>query len=493
MQDEKKLDSVLEVFYNRYNKFNTKVLEELGNVIKQFDGITPSEAHVISQELKLGFDLDKLLNELSIISGKSVKDISDLFDKVAEENVEFAESYYKARNKEFIDYENNQQLQDIVNAIKKQTDATFINIANSNNIGFTIKENDGTTSFKPIRQIYNDLIDEAVYNVTTGVKDYQSAMRNTINQLASSGVKVHQEKLGYESGYNRRIDSSVRQDVLTGLRQVNIDIQRQVGEDFGADGVEISAHSPCAMDHLDIQGMQYSDEEFEKLNSELDRPIGTYNCRHFIFSIILGVNLPSYSKKQLAQYRKESLGKVTYNGKTYTKYEATQVQRKLETSIRKQKDIQIMAKASGNYQLVGQAQQKITQLTEEYNKFSNKAGLDTYVNRLSVSGYKKMDVSWYKADKVIKAGNEILKNVPNYGKISNVVPEGVVMENVRVIAGYNTSTPLKKVDMLTNKYPNNPQIWQKKVGTVKGEYNEYEIHWFANGGEQFMVKIKKVK
>lgn len=390
MQDNDKLDATLEKFYNRYNKFNTKVLKELGNVIKQFNDVSPSQAYQIAQELKLGYDLNELLNELSQTSGKSIEDISKLFDKVAEENVNFSEAYYKAKNQEFIKYEDNQQLQNLVESIKKQTNNTFINIANSNNIGFTLKDDKGNITYKPLKQVYNDLIDEAVYNTSIGVQDYQSAMRNTMNQLADSGVKIHEEKLGYANGYNKRLDSSVRQDVLTGLRQINLDIQEQIGEELGADGVEISAHFPCAEDHLDIQGRQYTNEEFEKLNSNLDRPIGEYNCRHFVFSVILGVNLPSYSNKMLRNYRNKSLEKVNYNGKTYTKYEATQVQRQLETAIRKQKDRQIIARASGDKQETGLAQQKISQLTTEYNKFSKIAGLDTYKNRLTVSGYRRV-------------------------------------------------------------------------------------------------------
>ena len=399
MQDEKKLDIALEKFYQRYNKYNTKVLEELGSVIKQFDGIKPSDAHIIAQELKLGFDLDKLLNELATLSGKSIEDVNKLFEIVAEDNVEFAEVYYKAKNKEYISYEDNQQLQNMVRAIEKQTDGLFINIANSNNIGFTLKDDKGNIIYKPIRQVYNDLIDEAVYNVSIGTKDYQGAMRKTINQLADSGVKIHEEKLGYESGYNRRIDSSVRQDVLTGVRQINLGIQRQIGEDFGADGLEISAHSLCARDHLDIQGKQFFarkgedlDALAERINSNLQRPIGKLNCRHFMFSILKGVSLPSYTNKQLEQYRNESLKEISYKGKTYTKYEATQEQRRLETAIRKQKDRQIINRAKGDKTEVGLAQQKITQLTDKYYDFSNKAGLETYKNRLVVSGYRKVKV-----------------------------------------------------------------------------------------------------
>ena len=89
---------------------------------------------------------------------------------------------------------------------------------------------------------------------------------------------------------------------------------------------------------------------------------------------------------------RESQSIIEYEGKKYTAYEATQVQRKFETEIRKQKDQQIIARASGNKELVGQSQNKINQLTSKYNDFSNKAGLDTYKNRLSVSGYKRINV-----------------------------------------------------------------------------------------------------
>ena len=392
MKDDKKLELLLERFYNRFNQYNTKVLEKLGEAIKKFDGVSPSTAHKIAQELKYGTDMDDLMAELSKLSGKSIKDIEEAFNLVAEENVAFAEVYAKAKNKEFVNYKDNEELKNLVKGIAGETNATFKNISNSKAIGFVLKDENGNKIFKNLKQTYNDLIDEAVFNVTTGVSDYQSAMRGVIKQLANSGVKIHEEKVDYPSGYNLRIDRAVRQNVLTGIRQVNITTQKIVGRQFCADGVEISAHSPCAEDHLFIQGKQYSNSEFKKLNASLERPIGEYNCRHFVFSIVLGVNQPSYSDKMLNQMNQESQSIIEYEGKKYTAYEATQVQRKLETEIRKQKDQQIIARASGNKELVGQSQNKISQLTSKYNDFSNKAGLDTYKNRLSVSGYKRINV-----------------------------------------------------------------------------------------------------
>lgn len=392
MNDEKRLDAVLERFYNRFNKYNTKVLEKLGQAIKQFDGLTPSEAHKLGQELKYSTDIDELLNELSRLSGKSMQEIDELLDKVAKENVGFAEAYYEVKGKDFIPYEDNKPLQRYVETIKKETKGTFKALSKSKQIGFTLRLPSGELAYKPLKKVFNDLLDEAVYNVSSGVSDYQSAMRNTIRQLADSGVKIHEEKVGYASGYNRRIDSTVRQNVLTGIRSINIGIQERIGEELGSDGVEISAHSPCADDHLPYQGRQFSKKEFEKINSNLERPIGDrgYNCRHFIFSIILGVNRPSYTNKQLKGLREDSLREVEYEGKKYTAYECTQIQRRLETSIRQQKDRQIIARASGDKTEITNAQRKISQLTSKYNDFSQKAGLDTYKSRLVVTGYRRV-------------------------------------------------------------------------------------------------------
>ena len=91
--------------------------------------------------------------------------------------------------------------------------------------------------------------------------------------------------------------------------------------------------------------------------------------------------------------KKESQEIVEFEGKKYTKYEATQVQRKLETAIRREKDRQIIARASGDKEGVGIAQSNISTLTSKYNDFSKNAGLDTYKNRLSVSGYRRISVA----------------------------------------------------------------------------------------------------
>ena len=486
MINDNNIDKVLERFYNRFNRYNTKVLEQLGETIKQFEGLTPSEAHRLAQELKYSTNIQDLLNELSKLSGKSLQDMEELFDKVAKENVDFAETYYDIKGKDFIPYEDNDRIRRYVDTIKLDTEGTFLNLSRQQSIGFSVKDGKNYV-FKPLENVYRDLIDEAVFNVSTGVFDYQSAMRNTLRQLADSGIKVHEDKIAYKN-YSRRIDSSVRQAVLTGVRKINLGVQQMVGEEFGADGYEISAHFLCADDHLDIQGRQFSKKEYEKLNEDLERPIGELNCKHFAFAIILGVNLPTYTDKQLKEYRDYSQEKIKYNGKEYTRYEASQVQRKMETEIRKQKDRQIIARASNDKQEILNAQKKITQLTKEYSNFSNKAGLKVYKDRLTVSGYKRIkvnDISPIKNTTTKKLDNVIDGKLYNNSKIFKESKKYLDFTNNENIKMYNAMNKIK-VDIYERKNLKKAYYsqYEKKVHTtsvIENNLNPTSTLWHELG------------
>ena len=393
MKDDKKLELLLERFYNRFNQYNTKVLEKLGEAIKKFDGVSPSMAHQIAQELKYGTDINDLMAELSRLSGKSIKDIEEAFDIVAEENVAFAEVYVKAKNMEFVDYKNNEQLQRLVKGIAGETNATFKNISKTRAIGFVLKDKYGKKTFKNLKDTYIDLIDEAVFNVTTGTTDYQSSMRGVMRQLADSGVKIHEEKVGYPSGYNRRIDSSVRQNVLDGIRKINVNIQEQVGKEFGANAIELSLTFPCADDHAPYEGKIYTHKEFENIQSSLDRPFFQWNCRHFGFQVINGISQPQYTQKYLDQKHAQEHEEFYFEGKKINQIEANDLMRKIETSIRRNKDAQIIGRSAGNKEIVANSQQNITALTNKYNELSKVSNLPTYKNRLVVSGYRRVNAS----------------------------------------------------------------------------------------------------
>ena len=403
MLDEKLQEQLLEVFDKRFQDYNIKVLEELGNVIKQFKDLTPSQAHKLAQQLKYNTTVKDLLNELSKISGLSVDDLKKVLEKVAKENISFADTYYKARGLETPIYSKNKELQRLVNSVYSITGKELKNIARST--GFRLLDNNGNYMLLDIDKTYKEVIDRCVIAISQGKETYQQSMRNTLKQLSSSGVR----KIEYESGYSRRLDTSVRQNILDSMRQVSNESQQLFGQEFDSDGVEISVHQNPAPDHELVQGRQFSNEEFENFQNDRKatdytgmvfepefkghdrRSISEYNCYHYIFSIVLGVSKPQYSNKQLQEIIDNANKTIEFDGKKYTMYEATQLQRKIETAIRQEKDTQILAKASEDNDLILQSQTKITQLTTKYKQLCKISGLPNKLSaRASVSGYQRI-------------------------------------------------------------------------------------------------------
>ena len=389
--DNNKLKLAEERFYSRFEALNSEILQKFGKTISKFEGLTLTESHILAQQLKNGREIDKIMEDLEKASQLSRKDLEELLEIAAEENIEFANVYYEAKGMDKVSYKDSKQFQDIVKSVEKTTQGVFANLSSTTAIKL-LKDN-GEGYLKGIREAYEDVIDRCVLAVSTGQTNYQKAMYDTIKQLSSSGVK----KIFYDNegkrAYARRLDSSVRQNILEGVRQVNIGVQEQVGKEFGADGVEVSHHVNCAPDHIHIDGQQFSKKQFEKINNNLTRPVASMNCRHFVFSIILGVSSPLYTKKQLEQDRKNNEKGFEYEGKHYTLYEGEQLQRKIELAVRQQKDLQIIAKASNDKDTIYKAQSNITQLTQKYKELSKISGLPTKMDRMRVVGYKRTNVA----------------------------------------------------------------------------------------------------
>lgn len=73
-------------------------------------------------------------------------------------------------------------------------------------------------------------------------------------------------------------------------------------------------------------------------------------------------------------------------------YQGSQLQRRIELNIRKQKDTQILARASGDTELIEQSQNKIRLLTSKYNDLCKASGLLPKKQRMQVLGYRKVKV-----------------------------------------------------------------------------------------------------
>jgi hypothetical protein len=137
---------------------------------------------------------------------------------------------------------------------------------------------------------------------------------------------------------------------------------------------------------VDFAGKQYNMTDFANICEPL---LAEPNCYHRARAIILGVSPSVYTQKQLDELNAEDARKREFEGKEYTKYEALQVQRRLETAIRKEKDQAIALQAAGDTDAARLAKAKVTALSEKYVKFSNATEVKTEWERAAVAGYTR--------------------------------------------------------------------------------------------------------
>ena len=395
-------NNIAEYIADRINDLNAKILQRIGENIDIISKLSPSDAYRVGQLLKYGGSYNELLKEISRISGLSIEDVNSIFERIAIENKDFAQQFYRYRYMDFVPYERDFALQRQVKSIGELTNQLFMNISNTHTIGYVFEDLNGNRTFHNIQETYQKLIDESIIAVTQGKETFASTMKNTLETLGGSGL------VEYESGHTRRLDSAVRMNILDGIRQLNMENSKQFGAEYGADGVEISVHENPAPDHEDIQGRQFKQEEFDKLEAGEEaydvngikydgqdkRQIGHYNCYHKTFAIIVGVSEPEYTDEQLKEIQQRNTDGFEYEGKHYTMYEGTQLQRRIETEIRRQKDKVILAKASGDAgkEIAEKSQKKIDILANKYNKLCQVSGLPTKLERTRVINYRRTKI-----------------------------------------------------------------------------------------------------
>lgn len=406
MLSEDAIQNLIKPIIDRQEKINEYVIKTICDRIKEIGSLTPSDAYKLGQLLKNGADVRKINQEIARQTGYQVQDIKRIIREVALDNYKDVRPFYDYRMLPYIPFTKNKPLMNVVKAIAKQTADTYVNMAKAQAFMIRDLKNPKVLKPTPIAETYYSVIDEAVQAAQSGAIDYNTAIRRTVQQLADSGLRY--VTYNTESGrtYTQRMDTAVRRNVLDGIRAINQGVQDETGRQFGADGKEITVHDYPATDHAPVQGHQFSNEEYEKLQGDadvqfkdvdgmsfdhFDRHIGTLNCRHFTYSIIIGYANPNYSKKELKEILdRNEQGYTLPNGKHMTMYECTQKQRQFETKIRKAKDGQIAAVSAGNEELAREYQAKVSDLTKQYKAFSDECGLRLQPERIKVAGYRKI-------------------------------------------------------------------------------------------------------
>lgn len=351
------------------------LIEDIARRISQAGQLTGTAAYQVWRLQQLGVSQRQLKKELRKRLNASHRELRKLLTQSAE--VGYNYDIKKLPFVQAVPFKSNKVIQDIINAAVQMARDDLSNMTQT--MGFVTQ--DGTAL--PLTEAYQKACDFAFQKVSTGAQDYNSAIREATAQLAKKGIVT----IDYATGQHRSLEAAVRGSVMGAMGIMQEKISQQNHDQFGCDGWEISAHAASAPDHEPIQGKQYSDEEYTRLNNSLVRRIGTLNCGHAAFPIILGVDSPQYTPEELEKFRRDNEKGFDYEGKHYTTYEATQHQRKLERAMRDRKRRILIDEATGDKEQLAIDQTKLVRLKDEYARFTKASGLRSQAERANIPGF----------------------------------------------------------------------------------------------------------
>lgn len=386
-----------------------QVMEDIVRRIKINGEITRSADWQINRLYELGMsrrDIEKVIAENL---GISKADVDRLYKDIIQKGYSHDEELYRQEGKTQIPFEENQSLQQLISATSEQTSGEINNISRS--LGFAVRQPDGSLKFTEIAEYYQNTLDNAITGIASGVFDYNTVIKRVISEMTNSGLRT----VDYSTGWSNRVDVAARRAVMTGLSQLTARVNEDNAAQLGTEYFEVTWHSGARPSHQVWQGRVYSRAELETVCG-----LGTVtglcgaNCYHDYYPFVPGISERTYTDQQLDELNAEENKKVKYNGKEYTKYEALQRQRRLETTMRAQRQkIKLLEEAGADEDDIINARCRYRGTSQEYTRFSREMGLPQQRERVTSDGLGNVGVGKYK------------KTVDNSGK-SDIIKTGKV-------------------------------------------------------------------
>lgn len=379
------LDALPEELAELFRALEITLLEEICSRLKATDELNEVTVQDIRALRSHGIDLKDIEKAMRKTTGISETKLNKLFDDVVERN----QKYYT----DLIDLAHITQPETLVSvedtwAIYEQTKQTLRNITRS--MGFLV---DAGRTMLPPAKAYQWALDAATLKVESGAISYGQSIKDAVRELASGGLRV----VDYESGHRDHVDVAARRAVMTGVSQLCSKYTEQAAEYLKTPYYEVSAHagardvpgrSPWAS-HKEWQGKVYSTRSgdiypniYEVCGLGAVDGLEGANCRHRRNVWVEGVSERTYTDEQL-EHIDDGLG-CTFEGKTYTAYEVTQEQRKVERTIRKIKREKTAYNAAGLTDEEQAVNIKLRRLNAKYKEFSKAAGLPEQRERMKV-------------------------------------------------------------------------------------------------------------
>lgn len=360
-----------------YAAVEQDILLDMARRIREYDFYIPAAQHQHQRLRAMGLAEEEIEAMLSALAGKSREELKRLMEQAVEKSLTADGAVYAAAGMWPVDPLAAAGVQAVLRSGLVQTGGVFDNLTR-------------TTARTATKQFEN-VLDRAWLQITSGGFDYHTAIRLAVKDLARQGMA----SVAYPSGHTDTLEVAVRRAVVTGCNQTAAKAQIALMDDLGVDLVETTAHRGARPSHQVWQGRIFSrsgrSDKYPDFVSSTGYGTGPglcgWNCSHSFGPYIDGAPR-AYSPAMLEQYSTET---VTYNGKELTRYEAGQQQRYIERQIRRWKrELAAMNEAGLD---TGEAAAKLSAWRAREKDFCQQTGFKRQGERSQISGFGRSEAA----------------------------------------------------------------------------------------------------
>lgn len=392
-----------------YRELQEDILKDIiRRILKADFSITDTAKWQAYKLQESGMLYKEILKEIAKATNKSVDEVKQLFEEAAIENL------YSVDNVEIEDPV------EFLKASEGTMDILKAGWAKTNNIllNFTL------STAESVQAAYFSAVDMAYLQVNSGAFSYNTAIYNAVKSVIESGAPI----VTYPSGHRDQVDVAVRRAVMTGISNTGTRVMLNLADELELDYVDVSAHAGARPSHAEWQGKRYcisgKDKRFPHFETATKfgqgDGLGGWNCRHSV-NLTTADSPPMYTAYELDNINNK---KVTYDGEEMSLYDATQLQRKMEREMRKdRREVVALNEIKGQSDSAQARFSKVSQRIKEkertYEDFCKQTGLATQKERLRVVGYNRSvsaKVRWEERKTLQKKANDDTIRSKQFGR-----------------------------------------------------------------------------
>ena len=332
------LDQMPDAFVQLWQQVEEQILQDVARRISKMEALTPTANWQLWRYQQTEAVRNDVVKLLAKYTGKSETAIRKLLLQAATEAMEREDAIYYHYDMEPPPFEESTALNNLLDAGARQTCGTWQNLT--------------ATTANTVTGVFERTLDAAWLKVSTGAFDYKTAVKQAVDSLADEMPMVT-----YPSGHKDSIEVAARRAVLTGVNQTCGKLQEARMDEMGCEFVETSAHGGARPSHAEWQGRQfhrggavtykgkYYPDFYEATHYGSGDGIYGWNCSHTHFAIFPELGAPpQWTQEQLQELNARN---IEYNGKKYTAYEISQMQRARERNVRRWKKRYLAEDAAG--------------------------------------------------------------------------------------------------------------------------------------------------